>query len=134
MNKVFLKGKLTKDVELKHGASGAAYASFSMATNESKKDKDGNWQNESEFHNCIAFGKTAERIAQMPKGGNIVAIGKIKTESWEKDGKKNYMTRIYVEHVEGWITYKREQTSESVINREFQPQANSAFSENIIPF
>ena len=103
MNKVFLKGKLVKDVVTKSTPNGLAIANFTIATEESHKGKDGTWQKESEFHNCVAFGKTAEKLSASNKGENLIVIGKIKTESWEKEGKKNYSTKIHADHVEGWI-------------------------------
>lgn len=134
MNKVFLKGKLVKDVTVKHGASGVAIANFTIATDESYKDKNGTWQKESEFHNCVAFGKLAEKIESSQKGENLIVIGKIKTESWEKDGKKNYSTKIYADHVEGWISQRLGQHS---TNQEFVPQSGGGYAgidANSIPF
>lgn len=135
MNKVFLKGRTTKDVEVKHSANGFAIANFSIATDESYKDKNGTWQKETEYHNCVAFGKLAEKLASVGKGENLVVIGKIKTDSWEKDGKKNYSTKIYADHVEGWVSQKiGSANQQSVINQDFQPQASVSFSTNEIPF
>lgn len=131
MNKVFLKGKLVKDVVTKSTPTGFSIANFSIATDESYKDKNGTWQKEAEFHNCVAFGKLAEKLASSQKGENLIVIGKIKTEVWEKEGKKNYSTKIYADHVEGWISQK---IGQSAINQEFQPQASAEYSADSIPF
>ena len=133
MNKVFLKGRLVKDVVTKSTPSGLAIANFTIATEENYKGKDGTWQKESEFHNCVAFGKTAEKLSVSNKGENLIVIGKIKTESWEKEGKKNYSTKIYADHVEGWISQKIGQ--QSVINQEFQVKSNDLYADvDSIPF
>ena len=132
MNKVFLRGRLTKDVVTKNTPTGFSIANFTIATDESYKDKNGIWQKETEFHNCVVFGKLAEKLASSQKGENLIVIGKIKTESWEKDGKKNYSTKIYADHIEGWISQKIGQ--QSVVNQEFQPQASAEYSADSIPF
>lgn len=89
INQVFLSGNLTKDPELRTTQNGKAVCSFTVATNEGK-DK-------TEFHNCVAWEKTAEVIAQYCKKGNRVAVsGKLQTRKWEKDGQNHYSTDIVV--------------------------------------
>ena len=98
LNKIFIIGRVTKNPEQRLMPSGSSITSFSLATNRVWKDKDGQKKEESEFHNCTAFGKTAETIATyVVKGQEILVEGRIKTDSWEKDGKKNYSTKIIVE-------------------------------------
>jgi len=97
MNKVILIGRLTKDPELNHAAgSGTAICKFSLAvTRPFKKD-------ETDFINCIAFGKTGETIAQyLTKGRQLAVTGNIRTGSYDaKDGTKRYTTDIVVESFE----------------------------------
>lgn len=97
MNKVILIGRLTKDPELNFAAgSGTAVTKFSLAiTRPFKKD-------ETDFVNCVAFGKTAETIAQyILKGRQIAVTGSIRTGSYDaKDGTKRYTTSIAVETFE----------------------------------
>lgn len=93
-------GNLTREPELKSLPSGSAVASFGVATNRTWKDKDGSKKESTEFHNCVAFGRTAEVIAQyMKKGKPIYVEGRMQTRSWEdKDsGKKQYKTEVVVE-------------------------------------
>ena len=97
MNKVILIGRLTKDPELNFAAgSGTAVARFNLAvTRPFKKD-------ETDFINCIAFGKTGETIAQyLTKGRQLAVTGSIRTGSYDaKDGTKRYTTDIVVDSFE----------------------------------
>ena len=95
INKVTLYGNLTRDPELKALPGGQAVANFSIATNRTFKNKEGQQQEQTEFHNIVAFGRTAEVIAQYLKKGRPVYIeGRITTRSWDKDGVKQYRTEI----------------------------------------
>jgi single-strand DNA-binding protein len=101
LNKAFLYGNLTRDPELKALPSGQNLVSFSIATNRTYKDKEGQKQEAVEFHNIVAFGRTAEVIAQyMKRGRPIFVEGRIQTRSWEgkEDGKKQYRTEIVVDN------------------------------------
>lgn len=101
LNKVFLYGNLTRDPELKALPSGGQVANFGLATNRTYKDKNGQKQEATEFHNVVAFGRTAEVIAQYVKKGRPIFVeGRITTRSWEgkEDGKKQYRTEIIVEN------------------------------------
>jgi single-strand DNA-binding protein len=99
VNKVILLGNLGKDPEIKFLPSGQAVANFSIATNERFKDKSGEWQDRSEWHNITAYGRTAEIVRDYVKKGNKIFIeGRLTTRSWDdKDtGKKVYRTEIIV--------------------------------------
>ena len=101
LNKVFLYGNLTRDPELKALPSGSNVANFGLATNRTYKDKSGAKQETTEFHNIVAFGRTAEVIAQYCKKGRPIFVeGRIQTRSWEgkEDGKKQYRTEIVVDN------------------------------------
>lgn len=99
LNKVLLYGNLTRDPEMRALPSGQQVASFGLATNRSYKDKaSGSQKEQTEFHNIVAFGRTAEVMGQYLKKGRPVYIeGRIQTRSWESDGKKNYKTEIVVD-------------------------------------
>ena len=99
VNKVILLGTLGRDPEVKYTPSGTAVAKFSMATNERYKDKDGNWQDRTEWHNIVAWQRTAEIIAEyVKKGDRLYVEGKLQTSSWEdkQTGEKKYRTEIVV--------------------------------------
>ena len=101
LNKVFLYGNLTRDPELKALPSGGQVANFGLATNRTYKDKSGAKQEATEFHNIVAFGRTAEVIAQYCKKGRPIFVeGRIQTRSWEgkEDGKKQYRTEIVIDN------------------------------------
>lgn len=98
LNKVLLYGNLTRDPELRAIPSGQQVASFGLATNRSFKNKEGQQQEQTEFHNIVAFGRTAEVMGQYLKKGRPVYIeGRIQTRSWDKDGAKQYRTEIVVD-------------------------------------
>lgn len=101
VNKSIIYGNLTRDPETKALPSGQAVCSFSLATNRTWKGKDGQKKESAEFHNCVAFGRTAELIAQyMTKGSGLFIEGRLQTRNWEKDGTKHYRTEIVVESMQ----------------------------------
>jgi single-strand DNA-binding protein len=99
LNKVFILGNLTRDPEKRSLPSGAAVASFSLATTRVYKDKNGVKQEDTQYHNIVAFGPQAETIAQyMKKGSSILVEGRMQTRSWDApDGAKKYRTEIIVD-------------------------------------
>lgn len=95
LNKVMLIGHLGKDPEMSYTPSGVAVCKFSLATNDGYKGEDGNWIETTEWHNITAWRKLAETCSQyLKKGSKIYLEGKIQTDTYEKDGKKNYFTKI----------------------------------------
>jgi single-strand DNA-binding protein len=98
VNKVILIGTLGKDPELKYTPQGTAVTKFSMATNESFKDKQsGEWKERTEWHNIVCWQRTAEVAAEyLKKGGKVYIEGRLTTRSWDdKDsGQKRYMTEV----------------------------------------
>ena len=102
MNKVILSGRLGADPEVRTAASGTAVAKLRLATNGRQKNPDGSWEKTTEWHNVVAFGKTAEMLDQYaPKGKELVIEGRLQTRSYEdRDGNKRYSTEVIVENVE----------------------------------
>jgi single-strand DNA-binding protein len=99
VNKVILVGNVGKDPEIKFAANGNAVASFSLATTDRTKDQGGNWTDRTEWHNLVAFQRTAEIIRDyVKKGSKLYIEGRIQTRSWEdKETKeKRYRTEIVV--------------------------------------
>lgn len=96
VNKAIILGNLGRDPELKYMPNGDAVCNFSIATTDTWKDRDGNQQEKTEWHNIVAFRRLAEICGEYLKKGKQVYIeGKIQTRSWEdKDGVKKYMTEI----------------------------------------
>jgi single-strand DNA-binding protein len=97
LNKVMLIGNLGKDPELRYTTSGVAVATFTLATNESWKDQDGNTQERTEWHNIVAWRKLAEICGEWLKKGKKVYIeGRIQNRSYDdkNSGAKRYITEI----------------------------------------
>ncbi|HEV2960723.1 MAG TPA: single-stranded DNA-binding protein [Candidatus Angelobacter sp.] len=97
LNKVMLIGNLGKDPEVKFTPGGTAVAKFSLATNERFKDKTGEWQDRTEWHNIVAWQRLAEIVGEYVKKGSKVYIeGRLQTSSWEdkQSGEKKYRTEI----------------------------------------
>lgn len=122
INKVTLIGNLGSDPEIKHLESGAMVARLSVATNENYKDKDGNWQKQTEWHNVIAWRELAERADKMLKKGHLVFVeGKISYRKYQdKDGVEKYITDIVASNLR--TLEKREGDG-----------STSAYMENRIP-
>jgi single-strand DNA-binding protein len=94
VNKVILIGRVGKDPEVRQAGS-TMVASFSMATSEKFKDKSGQLQESTEWHNIVLWGKQAELAGQYVKKGSMLYIeGSIKTETYDKDGQTKYVTKI----------------------------------------
>ena len=102
LNKAMIIGNLTQDPELKSLPSGVQVANFSIATNRQYTDKDGNKQEQTEFHNIVVFGRQAETSSQyLNKGQQAYVEGRLQTRSWEgQDGNKKYRTEIIAERVQ----------------------------------
>src|SRR3984957_3384091 len=99
VNKVFLLGRLGKDPEIRATTGGMSIASFTLATSDRQKDQTGNWVDKTEWHNLVAFQRTAEIVRDYCKKGSQVFIeGKIQTRSWDdkESGQKKYRTEILV--------------------------------------
>ena len=96
VNKVILVGNVGQDPEIKYTASGVAVAKFSVATNESFKTKSGEWQDRAEWHNVIAWQRSAEIVGEyVHKGAKLFVEGKLQTSMWEdRKGEKKYRTEI----------------------------------------
>ena len=97
VNKVILIGNLGKDPELKHTGSGTAVATMTLATNERFKDKSGEWQDRTEWHNVVLWQRLAEIAGEyLKKGGKVYIEGRLQTRSWDDktSGQKKYMTEV----------------------------------------
>ena len=96
INKVILIGNLGRDREVMTFDNGVKKASFSMATTESYKNRDGNRVDQTEWHNIVLWRGLAEVAEKYLKKGNMIYLeGKIKTRSYEQDGVKKYVTEIF---------------------------------------
>lgn len=95
INAVTLLGNLGKAPEVKYTPAGTPVARLSLATNSRFKDKAGNWQDRTEWHNLILWSRLAEIAGKyLHKGSKIAVQGEIRTRSWEAEGSRHYMTEI----------------------------------------
>ena len=96
VNRVLLAGHLGADPESRFTGAGTAVTTFNLATNESRRNSEGNYDDFTEWHRCVLFGKLAETAAEYLKKGQLVYIeGRLRTRSWEdKNGIKRYTTEV----------------------------------------
>jgi single-strand DNA-binding protein len=99
VNKAFLLGHVGKDPELRSTSGGTLVASFSLATADRQKHQQGDWQDKTEWHSLVGFGRTAEIVRDyVKKGTQLLIEGKIQTRSWDDkaSGEKKYRTEVLV--------------------------------------
>jgi single-strand DNA-binding protein len=97
LNRVQLIGNLGKDPEVKYTPSGTPVAKLTIATNERFKDKAGEWQDRTEWHNVVLWQRLAEIAGEyLKKGGKVYVEGRLQTRSWEdkQTNQKKYMTEV----------------------------------------
>jgi len=96
LNKVMLIGNLGKDPEVRYTAAGTAVASFSLATSEKFKNKNGEWEEKTEWHNITLWARLAEIAGEyLTKGKTVYIEGRLQTRKWQdRDGRDRYTTEI----------------------------------------
>ena len=97
LNRVQLIGNLGKDPEIKYTPQGTPVAKLTIATNERFKDKAGEWQDRTEWHNVVLWQRLAEIAGEyLKKGGKVYIEGRLQTRSWDDktSGQKKYMTEV----------------------------------------
>ncbi len=102
VNKVILIGRLGADPEVRYTANGTAVTQLSLATNERVPAGEGNWEERTEWHRVVAFGKTAENCGNyLSKGSPIYVEGRLQTRQWEDaQGVKRYTTEIVAREIQ----------------------------------
>ena len=96
INRVTLVGNLGRDPELRKLENGVSVTTFSIATNENYKDRDGNWQTKTEWHNVVCWRNLADGVEARFKKGNLAFVeGKLTHRKYQdKDGNDRYMTEV----------------------------------------
>ena len=95
INRVIVLGNVGSDPQIKYTPQGTPVARISLATNDRFKDKKGEWQDRTEWHNVILWARLAEIAKEyLHKGSKIAIEGSLRTRSWDKGGQKHYMTEI----------------------------------------
>jgi len=131
-------GNITKDIEMRYSGSGVAVANFSVACNDSYKNKDTGEQVEAtEFVNIVAFGKLAEIMGEyLSKGSKVYISGKFKTSKYQKDGQTHYGVKIEAKDMLMLDSRASDQTAKP--QQESAPSAaapnNDDFDDQNIPF
>ena len=101
LNRVTLIGNVGKDPEIKTFASGNKVASITLATSERYKDRNGEQKEDTEWHSVQAFGKLADIVERFVHRGSLLYLdGKIRTRSFEADGRTVYRTEILADHIQ----------------------------------
>ncbi len=123
MNKVFLIGNITKDIELRQSNSGKFVVEFSVAINNGK-DQQGN-ELPADFINCTAWNKTAEVLSKYATKGTKVGIeGAMKTQTWtDQQGNNRYKTYVLVDRVE-LLSRPQQQQNPAQVANQYEPQYN----------
>ena len=101
LNRVQLIGNLGKDPEVKYTPQGTPVAKITIATNERFKDKGGEWQDRTEWHNVVLWQRLAEIAGEyLKKGGKVYVEGRLQTRSYvDKDGVKRYVTEVVAQNL-----------------------------------
>ena len=101
VNKVILVGRLGKDPEVRYSNNGNAITTFNLATSRVYKNKQGEKVDETEWHRCVSFGRTAEVCGEYLHKGSLIYIeGRLQTRDWEdKDGNKRWTTEIIIDNM-----------------------------------
>ncbi|AJE02332.1 single-stranded DNA-binding protein [Geobacter pickeringii] len=102
LNKVMLIGNLGKDPEVRYTPAGTAVASFSLATSEKFKNKNGEWEERTEWHNVVLWGRQAEVAGEyLSKGKTVYIEGRLQTRKWQdKDGRDRWSTEVVGEKMQ----------------------------------
>jgi single-strand DNA-binding protein len=101
INNVVITGNLTRDPELRTIPSGTSVCELGVAVNERVKDSSGAWTDRANFFNVTVWGKSAENCAQyLSKGRGVAVSGRLRWESWEKDGQKRSAVKIVADMVQ----------------------------------
>lgn len=158
INKAILVGNLGANPEVRQAQAGSSVASFNIATTSKWKDRDGQQQEQTEWHRIVAFGRLGEICGQyLRKGSKVYVEGRIQTQQWnDRDGNKRYTTQIVAqemkildsrgEYAQADALQRVQPGKESIINDWPPPDepfsrdqskallANDPFSEDDVPF
>jgi single-strand DNA-binding protein len=100
-NRVILLGNLTRDVEVRYLQSGTAVADVGMAVNDRRKGQNGEWIEETTFVDVTLWGRTAEVAGEyLSKGSPLLVEGRLKYDTWEKDGQKRSKLSVVCERMQ----------------------------------
>jgi len=133
LNLMQIIGRLGESPNLKYVPSGAAVCTFSVATSEEWKDKEGNKHSSTEWHRCVVWNKLGEICNQyLDKGRQVFVSGKIKTRSWEDE---NGVKRSVVEVIADSVIFLGDSKAEKKeVDKEYKPEVDQKYTGDDIPF
>jgi single-strand DNA-binding protein len=131
-NSVIIGGRLTRDVELAYTSGGQAYAKSCVACDDSYKNKSGEKIAKTVFMDWVIWGTPAEWASELKKGDPVLVTGKLQTEEWEKEGKKNSKTSINAITIHS-LEWKDKDTKSEPAPKE-KPAQTEPLLEDDIPF
>lgn len=100
-NRVILMGNLTRDIELRYTPAGTPVTEVGLAVNDRRKNQNGEWIDETTFVDVTFWGRTAEVASEyLSKGSPVFIEGRLKLDTWEKDGQKNYKLRVVCDRMQ----------------------------------
>jgi single-strand DNA-binding protein len=100
-NRVILMGNMTRDPELRYTPGGTAVSEIGLAVNDRRKSQTGEWIEETTFVDVTLWGRTAEIANEyLSKGSPVLIEGRLKLDTWEKEGKKNSKLRVVAERLQ----------------------------------
>ena len=139
LNKVMIIGRLGRDPESRTITSGSTVCNFSLATSERWKDKSGEKQEKTEWHNIVAWGAQATFSQEYLRKGALVYVeGSLQTSTWEKDGVKHYKTEIKAFSVQSLEKVEKQPVNTLAnLNQDEPPhndQNEQAYLDEEIPF
>lgn len=137
VNKVILVGNLGRDPEVRYMPNGEAVCNFSIATTDSWKDKQGQKQDKTEWHNIVMYRRLAEIAGEYLKKGRPVYLeGSLQTRKWEKDGVTRYTTEIIANQMQ-MLGGRDDAATGSASNEAAKPSEQKEAFDNLddaIPF
>ncbi len=149
INKVILLGRLGADPEIRYTQGQTAVCNLRLATNDRRRNADGQWVEQTEWHRVVTFGKTAENCGQyLKKGRQVFVEGRIRTNKWQdQEGKDRYTTEILAQSVQfiggrdsGGMAVEKTSGGGADMGGDMPPQAMSSvgqavsFDDDDIPF
>lgn len=136
VNRVFLIGRLGRDPELRYTGSGTPVANFSLATDETWTDSNGQRQNRTEWHNIVVWSRLAEICNQYLRKGRLIFIeGRIQTREWDdRDGNKRRTTEIVATNMQMLESKSDQGQSGSGNQEEHMDAMEIGISDDDIPF
>lgn len=123
LNSVTITGNLTRDLEIRVTQNGKSIGSFDIAVNEQVKNPStGDWEQRTNYFNCVMFGDRVNKIQQyLTKGLKVGIIGHLRYNSWEKDGEKKSRVQIIVDKLE-FLTPKSVVSQDNLPNADIEDQ------------